>query len=80
MSGPKFGVQASAFGESIYVGKLNAGGDLFLQKESCTDMVLAAVAQYTSRNFDGGMTVEFPRLDGGTRLTVTVEPLDEVTP
>ena len=40
-------------------------------------MVLAAVAQYATRHFDGGVAVEFPRLDGGVRLTVKVEPLNK---
>lgn len=76
MSAPRFGVQAGLFGECIYVGSLNSNGTVFTKKENCTDMVLAAVAQYVIDNFDGGLWVEFPHLNGGVRMAVAVKPLD----
>lgn len=74
-AGMNYAVQASALTETIYVGHLNSKGDAFLGKRDRTDMVLAAVAEYVKRNFDGGMTATFPRLDGGLRLEVKVSKL-----
>lgn len=66
-------VQAAAFSEGIHVGRVNAKGDGFAEKQDRTDMVLAAVAQYVRRNFDGGMTVDFQAL--GLLLDVRVRSL-----
>lgn len=69
----EYGVQAAAFTEAIHVGRLNKARTMFLaDKQEATDMVLAAVAQFVERNFDGGMETTFPSL--GLRLTVHVEP------
>ncbi len=68
-----YAVQAAAFSEAIHVGRVNAKGDGFADKQERTDMVLAAVAQYVRRNFDGGMTVDFPAL--GLLLEVKVRSL-----
>lgn len=69
----EYGVQAAWIQEQIHVGRLNKARTEFLDKTDATDMVLAAVAQYVERNFDGGMETTFTRL--GLRLTVRVEPL-----
>lgn len=69
----KYGVQAAPLTEGIHVGRLNKARTMFLDKEECTDMVLAAVAQYVERHFAGGMVADFPGL--GLLLTVNVEPL-----
>lgn len=71
--GTKYGVQAAVLSEAIHVGRLNAAGDAFADKEADTDMVLAAVTQYVQRNFDGGLAVTFPGL--GLEMTVKVGPL-----
>lgn len=73
----KYGVQAASFSEAIHVGTLNPSRQSFRNKEDATDMVLFAVAQYVSRNFEGGMTVTFPKTgEHGIQMTVTVEPME----
>lgn len=71
---PKYGVQASFFHEAIYVGRVNKAGTEFLDKEEATDLILAAVADYTRQHFDGGLTMDFTSKTGkpGFTLTVTV--------
>lgn len=69
----KYGVAPSHFTDAIYVGRLNRDQSAFSDKETHTDMVLCAVAQYVERHFDGGMKATFPGV--GLRLTVKVEPL-----
>lgn len=74
MAQHNYGVQAAAFTEQIYVGRLNKARTMFLDgKVDGTDMVLAAVAQYVERNFAGGMEATFPGI--GLRLNVRVEPM-----
>ena len=69
----EYGVQAAAFGNAIHVGRLNKARTMFLaDKQDGTDMVLAAVAQYVERNFDGGMRTTFPGL--GLEVEITVRP------
>jgi hypothetical protein len=71
----KFGVMAGYILPHIYVGRISKNGREFLPgKEEATDMVLAAVAEYTMRNFDGGLAVDFPRL--GLALVVNVTAVD----
>lgn len=69
----KFAVQAGSLSPTIHVGRANAAGDAFVEKEQVTDMVLAAVAQYVQQHFDGGMEVDFPGL--GIKMAVKVEPI-----
>lgn len=69
---PKYGVQTAPISGVIHVGRLNTTRTAFLDKEDATDMVLAAVAQYVKRHFDGGMVADFPGL--GLELTVSVKP------
>lgn len=69
----EFAVQAAQLSEAIHVGRVDASGSAFLEKQERTDMVLAAVAQYVERNFDGGMEATFPGI--GLKLNVRVEPL-----
>ena len=71
----KYIIQTSPLSGHIYVGERNKHETAFAAKNEATDMTLAAVAQYVAINFDGGMSVEFPNLDGGVRLTVKVEAL-----
>ncbi|MGZ6772573.1 MAG: DUF7446 family protein [Mycobacteriaceae bacterium] len=71
----EYGVQPGLFGEAIHVGRLNAKGTAFTEKQDRTDMVLAAVAQYVEENFDGGMVADFPGL--GLVLEVKVRPISE---
>lgn len=70
---PKYAVHAALFSEAIYVGRVNADRTAFAEKEDLADMVLAAVAQYVERNFDGGLYVTFPGL--GIALTAKVTAL-----
>lgn len=74
----KFGVVAGYLSDKIHVGRLNKNGNAFVQKEDGTDMVLAAVAEYVMRNFDGGVAVDFPRL--GLAMVVNVTPTESTTP
>lgn len=69
----KFAVQAAAFSPAIFVGRLTKKQDAFLDKEEATDMVLAAVAQYVMRAFDGAMQATFPKM--GLTLEIKVTPL-----
>lgn len=71
----KFAVTAGYMSDKIYVGRVSASGNNYIQKEEATDMVLAAVAQYVIRNFEGGMHTTFPRL--GIELEVRAYPLVE---
>lgn len=66
----KFAVSAGAFNPSIYIGKLNAKGDAFTQKEDHTDGVLLAVAQYALREFPDGLEMVFTRGDEAITLRV----------
>lgn len=70
----KYAVAAGQFSESIHVGRLNHDRTAFADKETHTDMVLCAVAQYVERHFGGGMEATFPGV--GLRLTVKAEPLN----
>jgi hypothetical protein len=69
----KYAVGAGYLTSNIYVGRLGKNSQSFLDKEEATDMVLAAVAEYVMRNFEGGMAATFPRL--GLNLEVKVTPL-----
>lgn len=69
-----YAVQAASLSAAIHVGRLTAKGDAFTEKQERTDMVLAAVAQYVQRNFDGGMVADFPGL--GVVLEVRVRPIN----
>jgi hypothetical protein len=69
----KYAVSAGYLTSDIYVGRVGKSNNNFLDKEEATDMVLAAVAEYVMRNFDGGMAATFPRL--GLNLEVKVTPL-----
>lgn len=71
----KFGVQASPLTGVIHVGRLNKAQTNFADKETGTDMVLAAVGQYVQQNFSGGMVADFPGL--GFVLEVQVRPIIE---
>jgi hypothetical protein len=62
-------VQASYLASEIQVGRLNKKGDLFLDHEYATDMVIAAVADYVTQHFGGGMVITFP----GKRIEVEVD-------
>lgn len=70
-----YAVQAASFSEAIHVGRLNSAGTAFTEKQERTDMVLAAVAMYTQKNFDGHVEVTFPGLD--LTLEVKVRPMGE---
>lgn len=69
----EYAVQAASLSEAIHVGRMTADRTAFVDKQERTDMVLAAVAQYVERNFEGGMEATFPGI--GLRLTVRVEAL-----
>lgn len=69
----KFAVMAGYMTDNIYVGRINKAGNAFIQKEEATDMVLAAVAQYVLRNFEGGMQTTFPKL--GIELEIKAYPV-----
>lgn len=66
-------MQAGHLGPHIYVGTYKTGGHAFTRKQERTDMVLAAVAQYVERHFDGGMRADFPGL--GVVVDIKVQPL-----
>lgn len=68
----EYAAQAGSFSAAIHVGRLNKARTAFLDKQERTDIVLAAVAQYVQRHFDGGMTADFPDLD--LVLDVRVSP------
>ena len=67
----KYGVQAGSLAAAIYVGRLNAEMNAFVEKEVATDMAIAAVAQYVERHWGGGMVIEFPGLGIDVEVTVT---------
>lgn len=71
----KYGIQAATFSEAIHVGRVNKAGTAFLHKEEATDMTLFAVAEYTQKNFEGGLRVDFPA--AGFVLEVKVMPIDK---
>lgn len=70
----RFGVSASKFTPVIWIGKLAAKGDRFLDKSDETDPVLGAVALYVQTHFGGGLAVDFPSL--GLKMTVRVKPIE----
>lgn len=74
MSGSKFGVMGGGWSKTIWVGRLSKRGDVFLEKEDATDMVLAAVAEYVRSHFDGGLVATFPGMGFDLEVKVTSRP------
>ena len=74
MSALKFGVMGGGWSPTIWVGRLSKRGDVFLEKEDATDMVLAAVGEYVRAHFDGGLVATFPGMGFDLEVKVTERP------
>ena len=64
----KYGVQAGAFSDKIWVGRLSKSGTVFLDKEDMTKEVIWAVAEWVMSKFDGSAEVRFR----GKRIDIDV--------
>lgn len=72
MSRTKYAVAMSTFGDEIKVGALSRDGSYFLDKnENCTAMVIAAVADWATRRYEGAATVKLP---DGREVDIEVRP------
>ena len=69
----EYAVSPGMLSEAIYVGRLNAKGTAFTEKQERTDMVLAAVAEFVQQHYAGAMIADFPGL--GLVLEVKVKPI-----
>lgn len=66
----RYGIQSALFSDAIHVGQLDKSGATLINKEDCTDQVIAAVVEYLLRHNDGELSGQY---GDGTKVTITIK-------